>query len=264
MVKEWLAAGIDPQKCTVFVQSAVKSHAELSLLLSMITPVSWLERCPTYKEQQQEITHKDLSNAGFLCYPVLMSADILMYLPKLVPVGQDQLPHLEMTREIGRRFNHLYGETFVDIEAKLTPAAKCPGLDGRKMSKSYNNGIFLRDSLADLEPKIKGMFTDPARLRKSDPGNPKVCNLFPYHELLASAEQQATIYEGCTKASMGCIDCKKIFLENLRAFLVPLQERRIFLDNNPDLVHEVIASGNNNAQKIAEKTMDIVRSRMGM
>ncbi len=264
MVKDWLAAGIDPEKCVIFVQSSVKCHAELSLLLSMITPVSWLERCPTYKEQQQEITHKDLSNAGFLCYPVLMSADILMYLPKFVPVGQDQLPHLEMTREIGRRFNHLYGETFVDVEAKLTPAAKCPGLDGRKMSKSYNNGIFLRDSMADLEPKIKGMFTDPARLRKSDPGDPKVCNLYPYHELLASKEQQAEITEGCKNASMGCMDCKKIFLANLRSFLEPLQNRRIFLDNNPDLVQEVIEAGNAKAQTAAEKTMDLVRSRMGL
>ncbi len=264
MVKDWLASGIEADKCVMFNQSAVKSHAELSLLLSMITPVSWLERCPTYKEQQQEITHKDLSNAGFLCYPVLMSADILMYLPKFVPVGQDQLPHLEMTREIGRRFNHLYGETFVDVEARLTPAAKCPGLDGRKMSKSYNNGIFLRDKMDDIMPKVKGMFTDPARLRKSDPGNPKVCNLFPYHELLGSADQQAEICEGCTNASLGCVDCKKIFLENLRGFLEPLQSRRVFLDNNPDLVHEVIENGNAKARAVAEETMTIVREKMGM
>ncbi len=264
MVKDWLAAGIDPEKSVIFVQSAVKCHAELSLLLSMITPVSWLERCPTYKEMQQEVTNKDLSNAGFLCYPVLMSADILMYLPKFVPVGQDQLPHLEMTREIGRRFNHLYGETFVDVEAKLTPAAKCPGLDGRKMSKSYNNGIFLRDTMEDLEPKIKKMFTDPARLRKSDPGNPDVCNLFPYHEILASQEVQAEIRENCKNASMGCMDCKKIFLENLRTFLEPLQSRRVFLDNNPDLVHDVIARGNEKARVAAEATMQQVRAKMGM
>ncbi len=264
MVKDWLASGIEADKCVIFRQSAVKSHAELSLLLSMITPVSWLERCPTYKEQQQQITNKDLSNAGFLNYPVLMSADILMYLPKFVPVGQDQLPHLEMTREIGRRFNHLYGEIFVDVEAKLTPAAKCPGLDGRKMSKSYNNGIFLRDKMDDIMPKVKGMFTDPARLRKSDPGNPKVCNLFPYHELLATEQQQAEISEGCQNASLGCVDCKKIFLENLRAFLEPLQSRRIFLDNNPDLVHEVIENGNNKARIVAEQTMELVREKMGM
>ncbi len=264
MVKDWLASGIEADKCVVFNQSAVKAHAELSLLLSMITPVSWLERCPTYKEQQQQITHKDLSNAGFLNYPVLMSADILMYLPKFVPVGQDQLPHLEMTREIGRRFNHLYGDLFIDVEARLTPAAKCPGLDGRKMSKSYNNGIFLRDKMEDVLPKVKGMFTDPARLRKSDPGNPDVCNLFPYHELLGSKEQQAEICEGCKNASLGCVDCKKFFIENLRSFLEPLQSRRVFLDNNPDLVHEVIENGNEKARNAAEETMVMVREKMGM
>ncbi len=264
MVKDWLAAGIDPEKSVIFVQSAIKSHAELSLLLSMITPVSWLERCPTYKEMQQEVTHKDLSNAGFLCYPVLMSADILMYLPKFVPVGQDQLPHLEMTREIGRRFNHLYGETFVDVEAKLTPAAKCPGLDGRKMSKSYNNGIFLRDSMAELEPKVKKMFTDPARLKRTDPGEPNVCNLFPYHKLLASDAVQAEISESCRNAGMGCADCKKIFLENLRTFLEPLQEKRAFLDNNPDMVHEIIEKGNARARETAEATMQLVRSKMNL
>ncbi len=264
MVKDWLASGIEAHKCVIFNQSAVKAHAELSLLFSMITPVSWLERCPTYKEQQQEITNKDLSNAGFLCYPVLMSADILMYRPKLVPVGQDQLPHLEMTREIARRFNHLYGETFVDVEAKLTPAAKCPGLDGRKMSKSYNNGIFLRDTMDDIRPKVQKMFTDPSRVRKSDAGDPKVCNLYPYHELLASKEQQAEICEGCQNASLGCVDCKKIFLSNLEIFLEPLQRRRVFLDNNPDLVEEVIENGNEKARLAAEETMTIVREKMGI
>ena len=207
MVKDWVAAGLDPEKCVIFRQSAVKEHAELSLLLSMITPVSWLERNPTYKEQQQQITNKDLGNAGFLCYPVLMAADILMYRPHGVPVGEDQLPHMELTREIARRFNYLYGGNFFpEPQAMLTPAAKCPGLDGRKMSKSYNNGIFLRDTMADIEPKVRGMFTDPARLRKSDPGNPDVCNLFPYHVLLASPEEQAEIRTGCTGASFGCVE----------------------------------------------------------
>ncbi len=264
MVKDWLASGLDAEKCVIFQQSEVKAHAELSLLLSMITPVSWLERCPTYKEMQQEVTHKDLSNAGFLCYPVLMSADILIYRPKLVPVGQDQLPHLEMTREIARRFNHLYGATLPEVEAKLTPAAKCPGLDGRKMSKSYNNGIFLRESMDDITPKIKGMFTDPQRLRKSDAGDPDVCNLFPYHQLLSSTEEQNEIREGCTKASMGCMDCKKIFMKNLAAFLEPLQNRRAFLDNNPDLVKEIVQHGNEKAQIVAEETMQVVRARMGL
>ncbi len=265
MVKDWLASGLDPEKCVVFRQSAVKAHAELSLLFSMITPVSWLERCPTYKEQQQEITHKDLSNAGFLCYPVLMSADILIYLPKFVPVGQDQLPHLEMTREIGRRFNHLYGETFQEIEAHLTPAAKCPGIDGRKMSKSYNNGIFLRDSIDDVTEKVmRKMLTDTARLRRSDAGNPDVCNLFPYHVLLTSADKQAEIRSGCTSASLGCVDCKKILLENMTNFLNPLQEKRRYFDENPQLVHDIIHAGNEKAIKAANETMEIVRSKMGL
>ncbi len=198
MVKDWVGAGLDPEKCVIFRQSAVKEHGELSLLLSMITPVSWLERNPTYKEQQQQISNKDLGNAGFLCYPVLMAADILMYRPHGVPVGEDQLPHMELTREIARRFNYFYGDLFRAPQAMLTPAAKCPGLDGRKMSKSYNNGIFLSDDFAGIQEKVRGMFTDKARLRKSDPGNPDVCNLFPYHVLLSSPEEQAEIRRGCT------------------------------------------------------------------
>ncbi|MEG2172115.1 MAG: tryptophan--tRNA ligase [Desulfovibrionaceae bacterium] len=264
MVKDWIAAGLDPQKCVIFRQSAVKSTAELTLLLSMITPVSWLERNPTYKEQQQEITTKDLGNAGFMCYPVLMASDILLYHTRWVPVGQDQLPHLEMTREIARRFNHLYGDVFLEPEARLTTAAKCPGLDGRKMSKSYNNGIFLRDDLDTVAQKVKGMFTDPARLRKSDAGNPDVCNLFPYHVLLASAEEQAEIRSGCTGAHLGCVECKKIFLKNVAGLLEPLQYRRAFLDHNPDIVREILQAGNAKARKVAARTMNVVRKKMGV
>lgn len=264
MVKDWLAAGLDPQKCTMFRQSAVKSTAELTLLLSMITPLSWLERNPTYKEQQQEITTKDLTNAGFLCYPVLMASDILLYQARWVPVGQDQLPHLELTREIARRFNNMYGEAFVEPEARLTPAAKCPGLDGRKMSKSYNNGIFLRDDMDSVEQKVKGMFTDPARLRKSDAGNPEVCNLFPYHVLLASPEEQAEIRSGCTSAHLGCVECKKIFVKNVANLLEPLQHRRRFLDHNPDVVREIMQQGNAKARKVAARTMNVVRKKMGV
>lgn len=172
MVKDWIGSGLDPEKCTIFRQSDLKEHAELSLLLSMITPVSWVERNPTYKEQQQQITTKDLSCTGFLCYPILMAADILMYKPQGVPVGEDQLPHMELTREIARRFNGLYGDYFPEPQAMLTPACKCPGLDGRKMSKSYNNGIFLRDSFDDIEPKIKTMFTYPPRVKNPIPAIP--------------------------------------------------------------------------------------------
>lgn len=264
MVKDWIAAGLDPQKCTIFRQSSVKTTAELTLLLSMITPVSWLERNPTYKEQRQEITTKDLGNAGFMCYPVLMASDILLYQTKWVPVGQDQLPHLEMTREIARRFNNLYGEVFVEPEARLTPAAKCPGLDGRKMSKSYNNGIFLRDDMTSIEQKIKGMFTDPARVRKTDAGNPDVCNLFPYHVLLSSPEEQVEIRSGCTSAALGCVDCKKVFLKNIATLLEPLQHRRRFLDHNPDIVLEILQAGNVKARKVAARTMNVVRKKMGV
>ena len=262
LVKDWVAAGLDPEKCVIFRQSRIKEHAELHLIFSMITPVSWLERNPTYKEQQQEVTTKDLGNYGFLGYPVLMASDILIYRPKWVPVGQDQLPHLELTREIGRRFNHFYGEFFPEPEARLTPAAKCPGLDGRKMSKSYGNSIYLRDTIEEVTPKVKGMFTDPARLRKSDPGNPDVCNLFPYHQLMTDPEKQAEIREGCTSAKLGCVDCKKIFLESLGRFLDPLHERRRALDADPDRVRAILEDGNARARAEACKTMEGVRSRI--
>ena len=265
MVVDWMSTGLDPEKCAIYRQSSIKETAELHLLLSMITPLGWLERCPTYKEQLQNITDKDLGNYGFLGYPVLMTADIIQHRPHWVPVGQDQLPHLELSREIVRRFNGLYGvEVFPEPEAKLTPAAKCPGLDGRKMSKSYGNGIFLRDTLEELTPKIKGMFTDPARLRKSDPGNPDVCNLFPYHKLLADSETQAEICESCTKASIGCVACKKIFLENLQKFLEPIRERREAILAKPGLVDEVLEAGRVKAADSISETMRLVRAAMHM
>lgn len=264
MVIDWLAGGLDPRKCVIFRQSRVKEHAELALLFSMFTPLSWLERNPTYKEQLQQISNKDLGNAGFLCYPVLMAADILMYLPYGVPVGEDQLPHLELTREIGRRFNYLYGDLFPEPQALLTPAAKCPGLDGRKMSKSYNNGIFLSDKKEDIATKIRGMYTDPARLRRSDPGNPDVCNLFPYHMLLTPPDEREEIRRGCTAATLGCVDCKKIFLRNLETFLGPLRERRAALEANPETVEEILAAGNEKARAFAVTTMVKANAMMGL
>lgn len=264
LVIDWLASGLDPEKAVIFQQSKVREHAELNLILGMITPVSWLERNPTYKEQQQEVTTKDLGNFGFLGYPVLMAADILMYRPKWVPVGQDQLPHLELAREIARRFNGLYGTVFPEPEARLTPAARCPGLDGRKMSKSYGNSIYLRDTVEEIQPKVRGMFTDPARLRKSDPGNPDVCNLFPYHELMTDPAVCADIREGCTSARLGCVDCKKIFMESLNRFLEPLHERRAIYVNNPALVTEILAEGNIRATREASLTMSCVREVMGL
>ena len=262
MVRDWVGAGLDPRKSVIFRQSAIKEHSELSLLLSMVTPLSWLERNPTYKEQRQQISNKDLGNAGFLFYPVLMAADILLYRPHGVPVGEDQLPHMELTREIARRFNGFYGEIFPEPQALLTPAAKCPGLDGRKMSKSYDNGIFLSDRMRDIEPKVRGMFTDPARLRKSDPGNPDVCNLFPYHLLLSSVAEQCEIREGCVTAGLGCVDCKRIFLKNLGSFLEPLQARREGLDAKT--AEEILADGNARAQAFASATMAEVREKMGL
>ncbi|MBQ8173163.1 MAG: tryptophan--tRNA ligase [Mailhella sp.] len=265
MVVDWMSAGLDPEKCSIYRQSDIRETAELHLLLSMITPLGWLERCPTYKEQQQNITDKDLGNYGFLGYPVLMTADIIQHRPHWVPVGQDQQPHLELAREIVRRFNGMYDtQVFPEPEARLTPAAKCPGLDGRKMSKSYGNGIFLQDTLEDLTPKIKTMFTDPARLRKSDPGNPDVCNLFPYHKLLASPEVQAEVREGCTGATMGCVNCKKMFLQNLQTFLEPLHERRAAILAKPGLVDEVLAAGREKAAKSVKETMAMVRAAMHM
>lgn len=264
LVKDWVASGLDPEKCVIFRQSEIKEHAELHLLLSMMTPVSWLERCPTYKEQQQQITDKDLSNYGFLGYPVLMATDIIMYRPKWVPVGADQVPHLEMTREIARRFNNLYGEYFPEPEAKLTPAAKCPGLDGRKMSKSYNNYIALHETMDEITPKVRGMLTDKARLRRTDPGNPDVCNLFPYHELLTDEATRAEIRQGCTSATLGCVDCKKILLKNLGTFLEPLHERRAKLEANPKAVWEILDAGNARARAFAQETMRDVRELMHM
>ena len=263
LVKDWLVAGLDPERCVIFQQSHVKEHAELHLILSMLTPVSWLERCPTYKEMIQQLVGKDLSTYGFLGYPVLMTADIIMYRPRWVPVGQDQVPHLEISREICRRFNHLYGDFFPEPEALLTPQAKCPGLDGRKMSKSYNNSIQLREGMDTITPKIKGMLTDKARLRRTDPGDPDVCNLYPYHELLTDEATKAEIRQGCTSASLGCVDCKAILLKNLAAFLAPLQERRAALDANPRRVQEVLQAGNEAARAEARKTLEGVRCKIG-
>jgi tryptophanyl-tRNA synthetase len=263
LVEDWLVAGLDPERCVIFQQSQIKEHAELHLILSMVTPVSWLERCPTYKEQQQQITSRDLSTYGFLGYPVLMTTDIIIYKARWVPVGQDQLPHMELAREIARRFNNMYGDFFPEPEARLTETPKCPGLDGRKMSKSYNNGIFLREGMDTITPKIKGMLTDKARLRRHDPGNPDVCNLFPYHELLTPSQAREEIRAGCAKAALGCVDCKKILLDRLESFLAPMQERRARLSARPGYVQEVLEAGNARARAVAQATMEEVRSIIG-
>jgi len=263
LVKDWVAAGLDPEKCTIFQQSVVKEHAELYLILSMITPLGWLERNPTYKEIKGELVQKDLSTHGFLGYPVLQAADILMYKPFAVPVGKDQLPHLELTREIARRFNHLNKtELFPEPADMLTEEAKLPGLDGRKMSKSYGNSIKLSEPLEEILPKVRSMKTDENRLRRTDPGNPDICNLYPYHKLMTDPAKLPEIQEGCRNASWGCVDCKKVLMESMEKFLTPLHERRAACTD--ERVAEILEAGNKKATEFAMKTMDEVRSVLNL
>jgi len=263
LVLDWIAAGLDPDKCVIFQQSQVKEHAELHLLLSMLTPIGWLERNPTYKEVAQELSgQKDLATYGFLGYPVLMAADIILYRSTAVPVGQDQLPHLELTREIARRYNFLHGDFFPEPRALLTEEAKLPGLDGRKMSKSYGNSIALGEPLEEIAPKIKTMLTDKNRLRRTDKGDPDVCNLFPYHKLLTDAEKCAEIREGCTTATWGCVDCKKTLMESLTRFLDPIHARRRALEAEPDRLWRILEQGNAKARARAAENMEAVRKAL--
>ncbi|SDB60709.1 tryptophanyl-tRNA synthetase [Desulfonatronum thiosulfatophilum] len=265
LVLDWVAAGLDPEKCTIFLQSQIKEHAELQLLFSMFTPLGWLERNPTYKEVKGELEGaKDLNTYGFLGYPVLMAADILIYRPHLVPVGQDQLPHLELTREIARRFNFLYTPLFPEPQAKLTEAQKLPGLDGRKMSKSYGNAIHLSETMEQVTPKIMGMLTDTNRMRKKDPGNPDQCNMYPYHVLMTDAETRKEITSGCTQAALGCVDCKKMLLKSLERFLGPIQERRAALEANPKRIWELLEAGNRRAHDVAVQTLTQTRERLNL
>lgn len=262
LVKDWVASGLDPEKCVIFQQSQVKEHAELHLLLSMLTPVSWLERCPTYKDQLTELAAKDLTTYGFLGYPVLMASDILLYRPGFVPVGQDQLPHLELTREIARRANHLYGNFFPEPQAMLTPDAKLAGLDGRKMSKSYGNAIGLSEDPSTMKKKVMSMLTCAKRARLSDPGDPKECNLFPYHELLTDPARLPEIVAGCTTATWGCGDCKKLLVESMTAFLDPIRDRRKAFDKDPNLVNDLLAKGNDRARQLAGRNLDALKKKL--
>jgi tryptophanyl-tRNA synthetase len=262
MLIDWLAVGIDPEKATIFIQSRIPDHAVLHLLLSMITPLSWLERCPTYKEQQQQITGKDLSTYGFLGYPVLQSADILIYKAHKVPVGIDQLPHLELTREIGRRFNFLYKEVFPEPQAIHTEILKLPGTDGRKMSKSYNNCIYLSDSPDEIREKVRNMLTDPQRKRRKDPGDPELSPVYAYHKIFSSEQEIAEVAEGCRTAGIGCIDCKKMLSENMVRVLAPIHEKRQKLLQDPKKIDDIVAGGTETATKIAAETMVEVRKAM--
>ena len=264
IIKDWLSAGLSPEKSTLFVQSDVKEHAELFLIFSMITPVPWLERNPTYKDQMIQLNNKDLSTFGFLGYPVLQAADIIMYKANGVPVGVDQVPHVEITREIARRFNYFYGDVFPEPDAILTQTPKILGLDRRKMSKSYNNAIYLSDSPEEVTAKVSQMITDPQRARKSDPGDPDVCNVYEFHKLYTDPETTANIAKDCRSAAVGCVDCKKIMARNLLDALVPVHEKRDYYNNHPDLVEDIIKEGYNKASAVARQTMTEVRNVIGM
>ncbi|HEY5175853.1 MAG TPA: tryptophan--tRNA ligase [Terriglobales bacterium] len=279
---DYLAAGLDPERSTLFIQSHVLQHAELHLLFSMITPLGWLERVPSYKEQRENLKDKDLGTYGFLGYPLLQSADILIYSPApdlpeserklFVPVGEDQVPHVELTREVARRFNQFYSRAkktpigsgypsigrrlaFVEPQPLLTPSPKLPGTDGRKMSKSYGNTILLSEPEASLRQKLKTMVTDPARIRRTDPGNPDVCPVGDLHKIFSTAETMAKVNEGCRTAGIGCIECKTWASDSLWREIAPIQERRQKYEANPKLAWDILEQGSTKARAVAEATM---------
>ena len=265
MVIDWLSVGIDPSKATIFRQSAIKEHAELHVLLSMITPLPWLERNPTYKEQIEAIKEKDLLTFGFLGYPVLQTSDIIIYKANKVPVGIDQAPHLELSREITRRFNHFYGEVFPEPETLLTSIPKVLGTDGRKMSKSYNNSIFLSDPPAEAEKKMLTMMTDTARKKRTDTGSPDLCPFYQtFHSLYSDEKTLEWVKEGCTTASIGCIECKKSVIPKVLAALEPIQLRRKELEADPARIAEILDEGTKKASAVAKETMTHVREAMGL
>ncbi len=259
---DWLAAGLDPKRSTLFVQSLVPEHAELHLLLSMVTPLSWLERVPSYKEQQQQIQEKDLSTYGFLGYPLLQSADITIYKAAAVPVGEDQAPHIELTREVVRRFNNLYGNVFPEPKTLLTETPRIPGTDGRKMSKSYGNAVYLKDPPEVVREKIRPMVTDPARKRRTDPGTPEICPVFDLHKAFSPPDSQAWAAEGCRTAGIGCLDCKGRLIDHLLHRLEEIHERRPRFASRPDDVWDILKEGSKRARETARATMEEVRSAM--
>jgi tryptophanyl-tRNA synthetase len=269
VILDYLAAGLDPEGSVLFIQSHIPQHAEFHLLLSMITSIGWLERVPSYKEQQENLKDRDLSTYGFLGYPLLQAADILIYQPDYVPVGQDQAAHVELTREIARRFNQFYkrpdgSEILPEPQVLLTPSPKLPGTDGRKMSKSYGNTILLSDPEPEIRAKLKPMVTDPARVRRTDPGNPDKCPVGDLHKIFSSQETLAKVYDGCTTAGIGCIECKSWAADAIVQHLAPIQQRRTHFEQNPALVTEILADGDRRARARAEQTMQQVRSAMGL
>jgi len=257
---DWLSVGLSPEKSTLFVQSFQKEHAELFLLLCMITPVPWLERNPTYREQIAQLKNRDLSTFGFLGYPVLQAADIIMYKANGVPVGIDQAPHVELTREIARRFNHFYGNIFPEPETILTETSKILGTDRRKMSKSYNNAIFLSDSPEKIQKSVSQMITDPQRMRRSDPGNPDVCNVFTFHGLYSESDLVQRVDSECRTAEIGCVECKNLMAKNLIEALAPIRKKRAEYESHPDTVKDIMNAGNRKARAVAKETMEEVRA----
>jgi tryptophanyl-tRNA synthetase len=264
MVMDWLSIGLDPARAVLFRQSQVKEHAELHLIYSMITPVPWLERNPTYKEQIKELTGKDLSTYGFLGYPVLQAADITIYKANKVPVGVDQAPHVELTREIVRRFNQLYQPIFPEPEVLLTEAQKVPGLDGRKMSKSYGNAVFLSDTPQEIDQKLSRMTTDPARVRRSDPGEPEKCPAFQLHKIYCTPEEIEQVSVGCRTAGIGCLECKRVMIKHVIDDLAPFREKRAHYEKKPAEVERILAEGIDVAQQAAAATMTEVRGTLGL
>ncbi len=262
-VADWLAAGIDPEKSKIFVQSSIPQHLELYMAFSVLTPLGWLERCPTYKEQMRELKDRHISTYAFLGYPVLQAADISLYKAQAVPVGEDQLPHLELTREIIRKFNALYGEVFPEPKPLLTRVPRLLGLDGRKMSKSYNNFIALSDAPEVIMKKTQGMFTDPKRIKKTDPGHPEECNVHRYYEIFFPEEKEG-VARRCRNAEIGCTECKKNLGELFCRLLSPLQEkRRAYLDDKKKLLG-ILKNGEETARAFASKTIAEARKAIGL
>lgn len=262
MVIDWISVGLDPEKCNIFVQSHVKQHAELHLLLSMLTPLSWLERCPTYKEQLKQLESKEINTYGFLGYPVLMATDILIYKADKVPVGKDQEAHIELSREIARRFNYIYKPVFPEPEALYTEFMVLPGIDGRKMSKSYDNYIEISASPETIKQKVRMMITDPARIRKNDPGHPDVCNVYAFYQVFDEQNNTQELKEVCQKGQIGCVECKKKLASLIINKMQPIHQKRKELEQNPLIIDEILNNGAKRARVVAEKTLKEVREAM--
>ena len=261
---DFLSAGLDPEKCSIFVQSSVPEHALIHLAFSMVTPVGWLERCPTYKDQIKNIQNKDLGNYAFLGYPVLMAGDILLYKAGRVPVGEDQSAHLELTREIARRFNYYFGPIFPEPDILLTPTPKVPGTDGRKMSKSYGNSLMISEDLKEMWEKLRTMKTDPQREKRKDPGNPDVCPVWDIQKVFnLDLQERERLENGCRTAGIGCLECKKALFSHLERLLDPIQAKRRYLEEHTDELHDILRKGALQAKTVAEKTMEEVYQAIG-